>query len=232
MKARILVVEDDAHIRLGLREALSSAAYEVSECADGRHTVELIKSVKPDLVVLDVMLPGQSGYDICRALRAERCQVPVIMLTAKGQEIDKVVGLKLGADDYITKPFAIQELLARVDAVLRRARPGRAGEFPPLPSTIRFGRVVIHPASLSGTNGEKSFSLSARELAVLAVLTREPGNVVDRQRLLDEVWGASYYGTTRTLDQVVVRLRQKIEPDPSEPRHILTVHRVGYRFQP
>ncbi len=231
MKAHILVVEDDPHIRFGLREALRSESYRVTECDHGGKAVSLIKQAQPDLILLDVMLPGKSGYDLCRELREQRVSIPIVMLTAKGQEIDKVTGLKLGADDYITKPFGVQELLARIQSVLRRAGHGEQGRPMPLPAEIRFGKVVIRPAALRGTNDGKPFELSARELKVLSVLYRDAGNVVDRDRLLNDVWGRRYFGTTRTLDQVIVKLRQKLEPHPSRPRHILTVHAVGYRLE-
>lgn len=232
MKAHILIVEDDSHIRLGLREALLSESYQVSECAEGRQAIRLVAERHPDLILLDVMLPGLTGYDICKELRSKRCQTPIIFLTAKGQEVDKIVGLKLGADDYITKPFGVQELLARIQAVLRRSTQRGGDGVPPPPPEIRFGQVMIRSAALRGTNGKRLFDLSARELKVLWVLVREAGNVVDRNQLMDEVWGREYFGTTRTLDQVIVKLRQKIEANPSHPRHILTVHGVGYRFQP
>ena len=230
MATRILIVEDDAHIRLGLRDALSSEGYDVSECADGAKAVPLIKRDPPGLILLDVMLPGKSGYDICRELRAApHAAIPIIFLTSKGQEIDKVVGFRLGADDYLTKPFGIQELLARIRAVLRRTQePARAS----VPAEIAFGQVTIQTSALRGVNGKRPFELSARELKVLAVLVREAGNVVDRNQLMDEVWGREYFGTTRTLDQVIVKLRQKIESNPANPLHILTVHGVGYRFEP
>ena len=230
MTAHILIVEDDPHIRLGLREALLSESFQVSECPTGAQAIAAVHRHKPDLVLLDVMLPGKSGYDICRELRAQHPTLPIILVTAKSQEIDKVVGLKLGADDYMTKPFGINELIARIQAVLRRSQRGGA-TAEPLPAQLQFGQVTIHCAALRGTNGQHPIELSARELKVLAVLHREAGNVVDRHRLLNEVWCREYYGTTRTLDQVIVKLRQKIEPNPSNPRHILTVHGVGYRFE-
>lgn len=230
MNERILIVEDDAHIRLGLREALLSERYQVTECANGSQVSVLVKRDKPQLILLDIMLPGKSGYDVCRELRSRGSDVPIIMITAKGQEIDKVVGFKSGADDYLTKPFGIQEVLARIQAVLRRGRK-QPGDLPPPPHELLFGHVKIQTKALRGARGTRRFDLSARELKVLWVLVREAGNVVDRNQLLNEVWGKEYYGTTRTLDQVIVRLRQKIESNPADPRHILTIHGVGYRFQ-
>ena len=229
MKKHIIVVEDDAHIRLGLCDALRAESYEVTECRDGASAGPLIKQTKPDLVILDIMLPGKSGFDLCRDIRAARNRVPILMLSAKGQEIDKVVGLELGADDYVTKPFSLRELLARVQALLRRAQGGSAASD--LPAEIAFGKVRVDGKALRGKRGKEAFELTPRELKVLAVLFRERGNAVSRDALLNEVWGIEYYGTTRTLDQLIVKLRQKIEDVPGEPRHLLTVHSLGYRLE-
>jgi DNA-binding response OmpR family regulator len=229
MKKHIIVVEDDAHIRLGLCDALRSEGYQVSDCRDGLEAAALIRQANADLVILDVMLPGKSGFDLCREIRAGKDRVPILMLSAKGQEIDKVVGLELGADDYVTKPFSLRELLARVQALLRRTQTsGRAND---LPGEIAFGKVRIDGKALRGKRGREAFELTPRELKVLAVLFRERGNAVSRDTLLNEVWGVDYYGTTRTLDQLIVKLRQKIEEVPSEPRHLLTVHTLGYRLE-
>src|SRR5688572_11939771 len=229
MKKHVLVVEDDAHIRLGLCDSLRAEGYEVTDCCAGSEALPLFKQRKPDLVVLDIMLPGKSGYELCREIRATKSRVPILMLSAKGQEIDKVVGLELGADDYVTKPFSLRELLARVQALLRRAGPvGRAND---LPAEIAFGKVRIDGKALRGKRGKEQFELTPRELKVLAVSFRERGNAVSRDALLNEVWGVDYYGTTRTLDQLIVKLRQKIEEVPGEPRHLLTVHTLGYRLE-
>jgi DNA-binding response OmpR family regulator len=229
MKPHLLVVEDDAHIRLGLCDALRAEGYDVTECCHGGEAVALIRQRAPDLVVLDIMLPGKSGYDVCREVRAAKQRVPILMLSAKGQEIDKVVGLELGADDYVTKPFSLRELLARVHALLRRTAPeSNGGE---VPEEIAFGTVHIDTKALRGRRGKKTFELTPRELKVLAVLWRERGNAVSRDSILNEVWGIEYYGTTRTLDQLVVKLRQKIEEVPGEPRWLCTVHGLGYRLE-
>ena len=229
MKKHILIVEDDAHIRLGLCEALRSESYEVTDCCSGSEALPLFKQRKPDLVVLDIMLPGKSGYDLCREIRASKSRIPILMLSAKGQEIDKVVGLELGADDYVTKPFSLRELLARVHALLRRAEPGVAAAE--VPAEIVFGKVRVDCKALRGKRGKETFEMTPRELRVLALLFRERGNAVSRETILNEVWGIEYYGTTRTLDQLVVKLRQKIEDTPGEPRHLLTVHSLGYRLE-
>ncbi len=229
MKKHILIVEDDAHIRLGLVDALRAEGYEVTECGDGLHALPLLRQAKPDLAILDIMLPGKSGYDLCREIRASKSRIPILMLSAKGQEIDKVVGLELGADDYVTKPFSLRELLARVHALLRRAEPGAVGAD--APAEIAFGKVRVDCRALRGRRGKEAFEMTPRELKVLAVLFREKGNAVSRDTILNEVWGIEYYGTTRTLDQLVVKLRQKIEDTPGEPRHLLTVHSLGYRLE-
>ena len=229
MNKRILVVEDDLHIRLGLVDALTDEGYEIIECRDGGEAVPLVKQTSPGIVILDVMLPRKSGYDICRELRAAGHQVPILMLTAKGQEVDKVVGLELGADDYMTKPFGVRELIARVHALLRRAQPQPAGTAPTADRLV-MGEVEIDVRALRGKRAGMDFELTPRELAVLHLLYSELGNAVSRDRILNEVWGVDYYGTTRTLDQVIVKLRQKIEEEPSAPRHLLTVHGWGYRL--
>ena len=231
MKKHILVVEDDSHIRLGVSEALKSENYEVSEVSNGTQVLPLVKQRHPDLIILDIMLPGKNGFDVCRELRASDDGTPVLMLTAKGQEIDKVVGLELGADDYVTKPFGIRELLARVHALLRRAEPHGKPTPWELPPEIGFGNVNVDTAAMRGTRGKAKFELSARELKLLALFFRKAGDVISRNEILDQVWGIEYYGTTRTLDQVIVKLRQKIENDPANPAHLLTVHGVGYRLE-
>ncbi|MEQ1860700.1 MAG: response regulator transcription factor [Chthoniobacteraceae bacterium] len=229
MKKHLLVVEDDAHIRLGLCDALRAEGYDVTECCHGGEAIALVRQRTPDLVVLDIMLPGKSGYEVCREVRAAKSRVPILMLSAKGQEIDKVVGLELGADDYVTKPFSLRELLARVQALLRRAAPEATASE--IPDGIAFGNVRIDSRALRGKRGRETFALTPRELKVLAVLWRERGNAVARDAMLNEVWGIDYYGTTRTLDQLVVKLRQKIEDTPHEPRWLVTVHGHGYRLE-
>ena len=194
---------------------------------DGAAALARHAEARPDLVILDVMIPEKSGYDVCREIRRTDPVTPVIMLTAKGEEIDKVVGLELGADDYIVKPFGVNELLARIRAVLRRGRPKEdtRGGLP-----LEFGDVRIDPRTLRGSKADRSFAVSRRELGLLRLFTSREGEVLDRDTLMDEVWGVRYEGTTRTLDQHVALLRKKIEDDPAHPRHITTVHGSGYRF--
>ncbi|HZQ47080.1 MAG TPA: response regulator transcription factor [Verrucomicrobiae bacterium] len=228
MKPKILVVEDDPHISLGLEEVLKSEAFEVVVCKRGDQAIEAFGKHRPDLVVLDVMLPGLSGYDICKQLRAKKVVTPILMLTAKGQEIDKVVGLDLGADDYVTKPFGVRELLARIHALLRRSsKPEAPGENE---TAFEIGDASIDPKTYQIRRGRQTDELTAKELKLLQLFHASPGEVFSRDRLLNEVWGYNYFGTTRTLDQVVVQLRKKLGDNNGEPRHLLTVHGVGYKL--
>lgn len=229
MKARILIAEDDANIRQGLIATLESEGYGVTPAADGAQALRLFPQQKFDLVMLDVMMPKASGYDVCRELRAQGARVPVLFLTAKGEEIDKVVGLKLGADDYVTKPFGVHELLARVEALLRRGRSGDSAPAAALPPTFQLGAATIDRRKFTATSAGKSAALTARELKLAEVFVAHPGEVLTRDALLNAVWGVDYFGTTRTLDQHVAQLRKKIGAgDDGAP--IVTVHGVGYRF--
>ena len=230
MKTKILVVEDDPHILLGLEEVLRSDGFEVVICNRGDRALEAVSRQKPSLIVLDVMLPGMSGYDICKQLRARKIAVPVLMLTAKGQEIDKVVGLDLGADDYVTKPFGVRELLARIHAVLRRTQVAGATDENKDDTTFKIGGATIDPKTFQVHRGKTSQELTAKELKVLQLFHAHAGEVLSRDRLLNDVWGYNYFGTTRTLDQVIVQLRKKIGDHGGEPRHLLTVHGVGYKL--
>jgi DNA-binding response OmpR family regulator len=231
MKTKILIVEDDPSIALGLEEILKSEDYDVAVCRRGDHAVDAHATHRPALLVLDVMLPGLSGYDVCRQLRARHIATPILMLTAKGQEMDKVVGLDLGADDYVTKPFGVRELLARIQALLRRTQsPDAAAEEPQEP--FRIGDATIDPKTFQIKRGRALDELTARELKLLRIFHAHPGEVLSRDRLLNEAWGCDYYGTTRTLDQVVVQLRKKLGDSGAEPRHLLTVHGVGYKLAP
>jgi DNA-binding response OmpR family regulator len=236
MKARILIAEDDANIRLGLVATLESEGYDVVAASDGAQALKLYPQSKYDLVVLDVMMPKASGYDVCRELRATGAVVPVLFLTAKGEEVDKVVGLKLGADDYVVKPFGVHELLARVEALLRRGRTSAAAAngggagAPALPPVFKLGEAEIDRRTFSvRAPGREAESLTARELRLAEVFAAHAGETLTRDQLLNAVWGVGYVGTTRTLDQHVAQLRKKVEPEPDTPRVILTVHGVGYR---
>jgi DNA-binding response OmpR family regulator len=233
MKARILIAEDDANIRLGLIATLESDGHEVTPAADGAQALKLFPQQKYDLVILDVMMPQKSGYDVCRELRAKGASVPILFLTAKGEEVDKVVGLKLGADDYVLKPFGVHELLARVEALLRRSRTTSMDpSVPELPATFALGAAQVDRKKFTVTVSGKTQALTARELKLAEVFAQHPGEVLTRDRLLNAGWGVDYFGTTRTLDQHVAQLRKKIEPVPDDPKAIVTVHGVGYRYEP
>lgn len=234
MTAKILIAEDDPNIRLGLVATLESEGYGVNAAGDGAQALKLFPQEKFDLVILDVMMPKASGYEVCRALRAQGARVPILFLTAKGEEIDKVVGLKIGADDYVTKPFGVHELLARVEALLRRARTTAAeqgGAAAVLPPVFRMGPAEIDRRKFTAAVAGRTSDLTARELRLAEVLAAHPGEVLTRDALLNAVWGVGYFGTTRTLDQHVAQLRKKVEAVPDEPRTILTVHGVGYRLE-
>jgi DNA-binding response OmpR family regulator len=229
MNSKVLIVEDDPHILLGLEEVLKSESFDVAVCNRGDQALAAYNKHHPALIVLDVMLPGMSGYDICRELRAKKIQTPILMLTAKGQEIDKVVGLDLGADDYVTKPFGVRELLARMHALLRRTTgPPPDNKVPEEPFTI--GQAVIDPKTFRLQRGKTSEELTAKELKLLQFFVEHPGEVLSRDRLLNEVWGYNYYGTTRTLDQVIVQLRKKLADNSASPKHLITVHGIGYKL--
>jgi DNA-binding response OmpR family regulator len=231
MKARILIAEDDSNIRLGLIATLESDGYDVTAASDGAQALQLFPQQKYDLVLLDVMMPKQSGYDVCRTLRSGGSQVPILFLTAKGEEIDKVVGLKLGADDYVLKPFGVHELLARVEALLRRARVASpALATPELPAEFKLGPAKIDRRKFTAEVAGRTSALTGRELKLAEVFAAHPGEVLTRDALLNAVWGVDYYGTTRTLDQHVAQLRKKVESVPDEPKTIATVHGVGYRY--
>lgn len=231
MKERILVAEDDRAILTGVADLLESEGYEVIPAGNGAEALELFRRNSPDLVLLDVMMPKMSGYDVCRAIRGENAVVPVVMLTAKGQEVDRVVGLELGADDYIVKPFGMAELLARVRAALRRGALAAGTQGAGEESRLAFGNVQVDFGAMTGSRGDVSFSLTPRENALLRFFAGREGKVLTRDLLLEEVWGIECDVTTRTVDQHVVRLRQKIEDDPSRPEHLVTVHGAGYRFR-
>ena len=230
----ILVAEDDANILTGLKDTLESEGYRVTTAMDGREALALLQGHTYDLIILDIMMPGKSGYDVCREIRSQDEELPVIMLTAKSEEIDKVVGLELGADDYITKPFGVHELLARISAVLRRFhRNSRQKKIPAArtPGRFNFGGAEIDAVQYRIRIDKKTLDLSAKELQLLQLFYNHPNEVLSRDHLLNAVWGIEYFGTTRTLDQHISQLRKKIEPDPRRPSIITTVHGVGYRYE-
>jgi DNA-binding response OmpR family regulator len=229
MKTKILVVEDDPNILLGLEEVLKSDGFEVGVCRRGDQALEAVALQRPTLIVLDVMLPGLSGFDVCKQLRSRKNPVLILMLTAKSQEIDKVVGLDLGADDYVTKPFGVRELLARIHALLRR-NGAPVAKAEPGGESFQVGRATIDPRTFQLKRGGTVEELTAKELKLLQFFHAHPGEVLSRDRLLNEVWGYNYFGTTRTLDQVIVQLRKKLGDNGDDPKHLLTVHGVGYKL--
>ncbi len=223
-KARILVVDDDRDMVRGLDDNLTLEGYEVLTASDGETGLTAALSQKPDLVILDILMPGMDGLDVCRRLRRQNKDVRILLLTAKGQETDKVLGLELGADDYLSKPFGLLELLARVKAQLRRSgAASRAAGY-------RFGEVRVDPMRREVTRSGQLVEFTAKEFALLVYLLEHPGEALGRDHLLENIWGYEKYPTTRTVDNHILRLRKKLEPDPSNPRHFLTLHGVGYKF--
>ena len=221
---RILIVDDEPEMVRGLEDNLRFEGYQTVAAPDGRRGLALALSEAPDLILLDVMMPGMSGWDLCRELRRRGLDVPVIMLTARGEEVDRVLGLELGADDYVTKPFSLRELMARIRAVLRR--PGPRQKF----EEFAFGDVRVHLRARQAFKRGREVRLTRKEFDLLRYLIEHPGEVITRDRLLDEVWGYEQFPTTRTVDTHILRLRQKFEDDPERPAHILTAHGQGYRF--
>jgi DNA-binding response OmpR family regulator len=222
---KILIVEDEPDMVLGLKDNFEFEGYEVLTAADGAAGLERARQHKPDLVILDIMLPRYSGLEVCKTLRGEGFTAPIIMLTARGQEIDKVVGLELGADDYVTKPFSIRELLARVRAILRRSDGAKKRL-----SRYRFSDVELDFEIYQAKKGGEALDLSPREFELLRYLIERKGDTVSRDRLLEDVWGYESYPSTRTVDTHIAKLRAKIGDSGSEPRYILTIHGVGYKF--
>jgi two-component system alkaline phosphatase synthesis response regulator PhoP len=222
---KILIVEDEPNMVSGLRDNFEFEGYSVITAEDGVSGLDRALRESPDLVLLDVMMPRMSGLDVCKQLKAKRPSVPVIMLTARGQEVDKVVGLELGADDYVTKPFSIRELLARVKAVLRRAQA-----LPKEQEKYSFGDVEVNLKSCQVSKLGRHMDFSAKEFDLLKYFLCHSGETLSRDRLLEDVWGYDHFPTTRTVDAHIVRLRQKLEPRPEEPKFILTVHGTGYKF--
>src|SRR5213592_3775635 len=221
---RILIVDDQPEIVRGLEDNLRFEGYQTTSATNGEDALALAMSDAPDLVLLDLMLPRMSGWDVCRELRRKGLDVPVIMLTALGAEVDRVLGLELGADDYVTKPFGLREVLARIRAVLRR--PGPRQKF----EECAFGDVRVRLRGRQAFKAGREVRLTRKEFDLLRYLVEHRGEVITRDRLLDEVWGYEHFPTTRTVDTHILRLRQKFEADPEHPRHIVTAHGQGYRF--
>ncbi len=225
--SRILVAEDEADMAMGLRDNLQFEGYEVIVAEDGEAAVMAVTQQSPDLVLMDIMMPKLDGLEACRRIREAGFMIPILMLTAKSQEIDIVRGLEVGADDYITKPFSIRELLARVKAALRRTEAGRG-----LSRILRIGEATVDLVKGKVERGDEAFHLGHFELRILKMLVENAEAPVDRNKLLDEIWGLGGFPATRTVDNHIVSLRRKVEPDPKHPRHIVTVHSIGYKFVP
>lgn len=236
---KVLIAEDDMHIRQGLKEILEVEGYEVIEAANGRDALSMFSRHKPDFVCLDIMMPGKSGYDVCREIRSTDLDVPVVFISAKSEEIDKVVGLELGADDYIMKPFGVKEVVARIRAITRRclSRGTKGGEsrtsLADLPDsqTFQMDDLTIIPKELRARRTGVVIDLALREVKILYLLFSRSGEVVDRDTLFNECWGMDYLPNSRTLEQTISNLRRKIELNPKEPRIIHTVHNAGYRYE-
>jgi DNA-binding response OmpR family regulator len=223
---RILIIEDEADLVKGLKLNLADEGYDVDWAADGREGLRKALEEAPDLVILDIMLPGLNGLDVCRELRQRKANIPVIMLTAKGEEVDKIVGFEIGTDDYMTKPFSVRELLARIKAHLRREKR----EPRSVPKSYVFGDVEIDFLHFRVKREGQEFDLTSLEVDILKYLIAHKGEVVSRNALLDKVWGYEKFPTTRTIDNHILKLRKKIGDDPARPRHIFSVYGEGYRF--
>jgi len=228
---KILIVEDDAALMLGLTSLIGDEGYEPHAARTGPEGLRLAKELRPDLIVLDIMLPGMSGFEICKRVRDERIPTKVLMLTAKDEEDDKIFGLELGADDYMTKPFSLRELLARIRAMLRRDESGALSPTTPVANDrIAFGDVVVDFKRREVRRAGQLQELTNREFLLLEYMVRHPGEVLSRERLLEENWGYEVHPTTRTVDNHVLRLRKHIEPDPENPMFLKTVRGGGYIF--
>jgi DNA-binding response OmpR family regulator len=232
MKKKILIAEDDSNIRSGLIDALEAEGHEAEGFPDGACAIAAFRRDKWDLLLLDLMMPEKSGYEVAREVRATGSEVPILMLTAKSEEIDKVLGFEMGTDDYVTKPFSVRELQARIKALLRRSsgqgtESEKVGESP---ANFSIGPVEVDARRYEMKAHGQTHSLTPRELKLLSLFRGRPGEALSRDYLLDHAWGIDYLGTTRTLDQHIAQLRKKVESDPSDPQFIITVHGVGYRW--
>ncbi len=223
-RRRILVVEDEPDIARGLRDALEFEQFEVTTTGHGREGIRILRERGSDLVILDLMLPDVNGFTVCEEIRQSHPVVPIIMLTARSQEIDKIRGLESGADDYVTKPFSIGELVARINAIFRRLH--RAGND----EAIQIGQVIFHPRRHELVRNRKATALSFYEVEILRLLFERAGEPVARDEILEKIWGVAGYGSSRSVDNFVVKLRKKIEDDASSPRHIVTIYGTGYKL--
>lgn len=222
---RILIAEDEPDMAKGLQDNFEFEGYEVRIAHDGVEALEMVADFSPHLIILDVMLPQKSGYDVCRELRSKRNNTPIIMLTARGEEIDKILGLELGADDYITKPFSVREMLSRVKAVLRRTPAMEARS-----AVYQIGKLTVDFNLFTAHNEHGNVDLSHKEFEIVKYFIEHQGETISRDQFLDKVWGYEYYPNSRTVDNYIVKLRKAIEEDPVHPRHIITVYGIGYKF--
>jgi DNA-binding response OmpR family regulator len=223
---KILLIEDEEALRRALHDAFVHHGYDVTVASDGETGMQLVESEKPDLVILDIMLPGIDGFDVCLHLRTKGFTAPILILTARSEEVDRVVGLEIGADDYIVKPFSTRELLARVKAHLRRASNNTASPV----TSYTFGKVIVDFTGSTVSRDRIPVSLTATELTILRVLVERKNKVVTRDQIMNLVWGYEYFPESRTVDTHILNLRQKLETDPRKPKHILTIHGIGYKF--
>jgi len=226
---KVLIAEDDRNIRAGLEEILRDEGYVTIVAGDGTEALELYHRESPDFICLDIMMPGLNGYDVCREIRGVDPGVPIIFISAKSEEVDKVLGLELGADDYILKPFGVREVLARIRAVTRRCLAGASDAA--IREPFRMDDLEIAPAELRARREQQVIDLSLRDVKILQLLHRMRGQVVDRAAMFDECWGLRHVAHSRTLDQHISQLRKRIELDPKQPRIIRTVHGAGYRYE-
>lgn len=223
--SRILVIEDEKDMALGLKDNLEYEGHQVEIAYDGRTGLHMAQTESPHLILLDVMLPKMSGFDVCKEIRLKGMNVPIIMLTAKGEETDKVLGLEFGADDYITKPFSVRELMARVKAVLRRTTGEHFDQ-----EGVQIGRLNVDFHHLTAGNDGGEVEMTHKEYELLKYFYMHEGEVIHRDDLMDKVWGYENYPTSRTVDNYIVKLRRKVEDDPNHPKHIMTVYGVGYKY--
>lgn len=230
---RVLVAEDDDNIREGLREILEAEGYATTAARNGSEALERYNKAKPDFVLLDIMMPEMSGYDVCREIRKNDAGIPIIFISAKSEEIDRVLGLELGADDYIMKPFGVREVIARIRAVTRRcmAAQSNTSTTDQKPASFQMGDIDVFPAELRARRGRDVMDLSLRDVRILDTLYRHKGEVVDRDTFFNECWGYDYAPNSRTLDQHIAQLRKRIERDAKKPAIIQTVHGAGYRYE-
>ena len=223
---KLLIIEDDRTIIEGLEDTFKFHDFDVFTAVSGKEGIDLLKTKKPDLIILDIMLPGIDGFEVCKRIKEINQNLPIIMLTAKSQESDKLLGFELGADDYVTKPFSVKELVARVKAVLKRSHAGKKED-----KAVTIGPAAVNLKSFTIEREGRELPLSPKEAEILRLFLDNPDEVIDRDRIIDEVWGDEYFPSPRTIDNFILKLRTKIEEDPKEPRHIKTVHGAGYKFK-